>query len=87
MQKDVRKTYWKSVALPSLAVTRWASVINFNKNEINKLQAIENSVYRTIIEAKTYTVTEEVKEQKNSSGGREDKERKRRRVRNNEGRR
>ena len=37
------------------------SVIHFNKNEISKLQTIENSVYRTILGAKRYTVTETIR--------------------------
>ena len=49
----IGKTLWKSIALPS--VLFGASVIDMTKQEIEQLQRIENSVYRTILGSPTYT--------------------------------
>ena len=43
----IGKTFWKGVALPSILMG--AGVINFNQEDINKLQIIENGVYRKIL--------------------------------------
>ena len=48
----IRKNYWKSVILPS--VLYGCSVIEFTKTEIEKLQIIENKVYRHILGAPSY---------------------------------
>merc|ERR1712008_330115 len=41
------KTFWKGVALPSILMG--AGVMNFKQEDINKLQTIENGVYRKIL--------------------------------------
>ena len=45
----IGKTFWKNVALP--AVLHGAAVLDINENEIQKLQTIENGVYRKILGA------------------------------------
>ena len=40
----IGKAYWKSIALPSILYG--SSIINITNTEINKLQRIENQVYR-----------------------------------------
>ena len=49
----IGKTYWKSVVLPS--VLMGTSVVCWNKGEIEKLQRIENGVWRVILGAPSYT--------------------------------
>ena len=49
----IGKAYWKAVALPT--VLHGMNAININKGEINKLQIIENNVYRKILKAPSYT--------------------------------
>ena len=49
----VGKVFWKGVALPSLLHSMEA--IYLTKAEINKLQIIENKVYRIILRAPRYT--------------------------------
>ena len=51
----IGKAYWKSVCLPSILYG--ASILNFTENEINKLQTIENGVYRQILGAPKYAQT------------------------------
>ena len=49
----IGKVYWKSIALPTILYG--ANVIDFTKTEIQKLQRIENSVGRKIMNAPSYT--------------------------------
>ena len=49
----IGKTFWKSVALPSILYG--TDVVHFNKTNINTLQTIENKVYRLILRAPRYT--------------------------------
>lgn len=51
----IGKTYWKNVCLPSILYG--ANIINFTEEEINKLQRIENSVFRQILGAPKYAQT------------------------------
>lgn len=48
----IGKTYWKSVAMPSILYG--TNVINLTKEEIEQLQVTENSVYRNILDAPCY---------------------------------
>lgn len=48
----VGKAYWKNLALPS--ILHGIEIINLTEQEINKLQTIENSVYRKILNAPSY---------------------------------
>ena len=48
----ISRTYWKSVALPSILYGR--NVINLTEDDIKSLQTIENSVYRAILGAPEY---------------------------------
>lgn len=48
----IGKVFWKCVALPS--ILHGANVIDFSKTDIQKLQRIENKVYRQILGAPTY---------------------------------
>ena len=48
----IGKTYWKNLALPS--VLHGVEAINLTETDVNKLQTIENSVYRKILNAPTY---------------------------------
>ena len=56
---NIGKTYWKSVALPSILYG--ANVVDFTKQEIEKLQRIENSVCRKILGAPSYSQTSALK--------------------------
>ncbi len=49
----VGKTFWKSIALP--AILYGSNITEFKTEEINKLQRIENSVYRQIMGAPSYS--------------------------------
>ena len=49
----VGKTYWKSVALPS--ILHGSAVIEWTTGEMEKLQRVENSVWRGILGAPGYT--------------------------------
>ena len=49
----IGKTYWKSVVLP--CVMTGAAVIQWNEKEIEQLQKLENSVWRKIFGAPSYT--------------------------------
>lgn len=49
----IGKTYWKTLVLPS--VLYGTNIINLTETEINKLQRIENGVYRQILGAPKYT--------------------------------
>jgi hypothetical protein len=49
----IGKSYWKGVALPGILYG--SSVIDFTKSDIEKLQKIENKVYRQILGAPLYT--------------------------------
>lgn len=51
----IGKVYWKSVCLPSILYG--TNILNFTETEINKLQIIENSVYRQILGAPKYAQT------------------------------
>ena len=48
----IGKTYWKTLILPSLLHA--TAIMNITKSEIQKLQTIENSVYRRILGAPNY---------------------------------
>ena len=52
----IGKTYWKQIIIPSILYG--SGIIDFTKDELNKLQAIENSVYRKILGAPKYTPVE-----------------------------
>ena len=49
----IGKTYWKSVALPSILYG--TAIIKMNNTDIQKLQRYENKVYRQILAAPKYT--------------------------------
>ena len=49
----IGKTFWKVVALPAILYA--TNVITINQDEIEKLQVIENGVYRKILRAASYT--------------------------------
>ena len=49
----IGKTFWKNVVIPS--ILQGIGIITFTKKEINKLQIIENEVYRKILGGKGYT--------------------------------
>lgn len=49
----IRKTFWKSVALPTVLFS--SEILSYSQEELTKLQSIENSVYRTILQLPTYT--------------------------------
>ena len=49
----IGKTYWKSVVLPSILYA--SAVICWNESELMKLQRLENSVWRQILAAPSYT--------------------------------
>lgn len=55
----IGKTYWKSVVMPMLL--HGSSVIDFKKEELRKLQSIENGVLRMIVGARKYTAEEGVR--------------------------
>lgn len=55
----IGKSYWKSVVVPVLL--HGASVIDFNKDEIRKLQSIEIEVFRIILGARRYTAKEGIR--------------------------
>ena len=48
----IGKTFWKSLALPSILYG--ANIVELTKTDIEKLQTIENSVYRQILNAPCY---------------------------------
>lgn len=50
----IGKTYWKNVALPSILYG--TSIITLTEAEIDKLQTIENGVYRRILGAAISTL-------------------------------
>ena len=49
----IGKTFWKSIVLPS--VIYGTNIINLTEDNINELQKIENSVYRSILGAAHYS--------------------------------
>ena len=49
----IGKTFWKSIFLPS--VLYGTNIINLTEDNINELQKIENSVYRSILGAAHYS--------------------------------
>ena len=51
----IGKAYWKNVCLPSILYG--ANVVNFTETDIQKLQTIENSVYRQILGAPKFAQT------------------------------
>ena len=55
----IGKTYWKSVVMPMLL--HGSSVIDYKKEELRKLQSIENGVFRMILGARKYTAEEGVR--------------------------
>lgn len=46
------KSYWKNIVLPTVLCA--SSILGYTKQEIEKLQQIEDSVYRTILGAPQY---------------------------------
>ena len=52
----IGKTFWKGVALPSILYGQ--EIMPFDKSTIEKLQRIENKVFRGILNLPTYTATE-----------------------------
>ena len=48
----VGKTYWKSVAIP--AILYGTGIVSMRKEDIGKLQRIENNVYRKILWSPSY---------------------------------
>lgn len=61
----ISKTYWKSVVLP-LVLYR-SSILGYTEQEVNKLQRIENTVYRAILGAPNYAQTPTVRGEIGSS--------------------
>ena len=51
----IGKTYWKSVALPTILHVYGTNIVNLTEENIKVLQMIENSVYRTLLGAAHYT--------------------------------
>ena len=49
----IGKVYWKTVALPS--ILHGSDVIDFIEKDVEKLQIIENNVYRKILRAPSFT--------------------------------
>jgi len=49
----IGKTYWKNVAMPSFMHA--VDVVSFNSGDVKKLQTIENSVWRRILNGRSYT--------------------------------
>ena len=49
----IGKVYWKTVALPS--ILHGSDVIDFIEKDVEKLQVIENNVYRKILRAPSFT--------------------------------
>ena len=49
----VGKVYWKNVCIP--AILYGMDIMKINKKDIEKLQIIENNVYRKILKAASYT--------------------------------
>ena len=52
----IGKTYWKQVVLPSILYGN--SIMEYTKTELDKLQVIENAVYRKVLVAASYTPVE-----------------------------
>ncbi|CAL4081846.1 unnamed protein product [Meganyctiphanes norvegica] len=61
----IGKTFWKCVVVPSLL--HGIEVINYTNTEINKLQIIENSVYRKILGARPNSAKEALRSEIGSS--------------------
>ena len=55
----IAKTFWKGVALPSIMMGNQAA--NLSQTQINKLQIIENGVYRKILGGAHSTVLETIR--------------------------
>ena len=49
----IGKTFWKSIVLPSIIYG--TNIINLTEDNINELQKIENSIYRSILGAAHYS--------------------------------
>ena len=49
----IGKVYWKTVALPS--ILHGSDVIDFIEKDVEKLQVIENNVYRKVLRAPSFT--------------------------------
>ena len=49
----IGKTYWKNMVLPSVLYA--SSVMDFTKDEIEKMQVYENSVMRRMLRARSYS--------------------------------
>ena len=52
----IGKTYWKSVVLPSILTA--GAVVDWNTGELERLQVIENTVWRQILGAPSYVAVE-----------------------------
>ena len=61
----IGKTYWKGIALPSILYG--VNVINLSEEEIDDLQNIKNSVYRTILNAPQYAPNSNLRSEIGSS--------------------
>ena len=61
----VGKAYWKNVCMPSIIYG--FNIIKINNAQINKLQIIENNVYRKILKAPIYTPVETLRGEIGSS--------------------
>ncbi|CAL4128873.1 unnamed protein product, partial [Meganyctiphanes norvegica] len=61
----IGKTFWKCVVVPSLL--HGIEVINYTDTDINKLQIIENSVYRKILGARPNSAKEALRSEIGSS--------------------
>ena len=53
------KTYWKNVVLPCIMVTN--SVVEWQRSELEKLQRLENSVWRQVLGAPSYVALESLR--------------------------
>ena len=61
----VGKAYWKNVCMPSIIYG--FNIIKINNAQINKLQIIENNIYRKILKAPIYTPVETLRGEIGSS--------------------
>ena len=51
----ISKTFWKGLALPT--ILHASEIIQYTKEDLNKLQRVENKVYRAILRVPSYTAT------------------------------
>lgn len=55
----IGKTFWKGLALP--LILHASKIIQYTKEDLNKLQRKEKKVFRAILRAPGYTATESIK--------------------------